>query len=196
MVEQSELAFRLLCKNYNTQLTYTPMIFSHTFLEDKEHRDRHWQTTSDDYPLLVQFCGNDPLTLLQAGKLCLQMPNAQHSVVGVDLNLGCPQKFAQQHRFGAFLMEEQRLVREIVSILHRELPVPVTCKIRIFKDIQQTISYAEMIRDAGCQMLAVHGRTREQRGSIQGLADWDAIKLVRERIKGKCLRENGVQRKK
>ncbi len=182
MVDQSELAFRLLCKNYGTQLCYTPMFFSTTFAEDRLYREQQWQSCPEDGPILVQFCGNDPRVVLEAGKLCLEMPHAKESVVGVDLNLGCPQRFAQKGRFGAFLMEEKELIRDIVSTLHRELPVPVTCKIRIFKDIQHTIAYAEMIRDAGCQLLAVHGRTREQRGTVQGLADWEAIKMVREKI--------------
>ncbi|KAL0481110.1 tRNA-dihydrouridine(16/17) synthase NAD(P)(+) [Acrasis kona] len=191
MVEQSELAFRLLCKRYNTQLTYTPMFFSQSFVDDENNRKKYWQSTPDEGPLLVQFCGNDPQVLVQAGKLCLEMPHAKESVVGIDLNLGCPQRFAQKARIGAFLMEEQNLIREIVSTLHRELPVPITCKIRIFKDIQHTIAYAQMIRDAGCQLLAVHGRTREQRGTVQGLADWDAIKIVREHIKDIPVFANG-----
>jgi tRNA-dihydrouridine synthase 1 len=158
------------------------MFFSTTFAEDRLYREQQWQSCPEDGPILVQFCGNDPRVVLEAGKLCLEMPHAKESVVGVDLNLGCPQRFAQKGRFGAFLMEEKELIRDIVSTLHRELPVPVTCKIRIFKDIQHTIAYAEMIRDAGCQLLAVHGRTREQRGTVQGLADWEAIKMVREKI--------------
>ena len=39
-----------------------------------------------------------------------------------------------------------------VSLLNEKLSVPVTCKIRVFEDVEKTVAYAKMLEKAGCQV--------------------------------------------
>jgi tRNA-dihydrouridine synthase len=74
-------------------------------------------------------------------------------------------------------MTQPALVRELVSALARALHVPVFCKIRVFPSVERTVTFARMLEEAGCALLAVHGRTRKM--IRKGAASWEAIRVRR-----------------
>lgn len=189
-------------------LAYSPMLHARLFTDGQKYRLSHFQPTrssksqitsrphadatagSDrpddqpyldgnpavDRPLFVQFCANDPQALLAAAKLVAPHCDA------VDINLGCPQGIARKGHYGAFLQEDQELIHTMVKTLHENLPIPVTAKIRILETREATLAYAKNVLSAGASILTVHGRRREQKGHMTGVADWEYIRHLRENL--------------
>ncbi|WFD32538.1 tRNA-dihydrouridine(16/17) synthase [NAD(P)(+)] [Malassezia sp. CBS 17886] len=195
MVDQSELAWRVLSRRYGADLVYSPMINAKIYVQKNKgaHRVREsffnqemgeegavrlsLGTGSDtDRPLIVQFCANDAGMLLEAAE------RVQGHCDAVDLNLGCPQHIARRGFFGAFLQDDWQLVFRLINTLHLQLRVPVTAKFRVYESVEKTVAYAKMIERAGAQMVSVHGRTREMKGHNTGLADWAKIRAVKEAL--------------
>uniref|UniRef100_A0A8D8Y8B8 tRNA-dihydrouridine(16/17) synthase [NAD(P)(+)] n=1 Tax=Cacopsylla melanoneura TaxID=428564 RepID=A0A8D8Y8B8_9HEMI len=187
MVDASELPWRLLSRRYGAQLCYTPMVAAHQFVVDKKLRAEIMQSTPEDRPLIVQFCGNDAKNLTAAAKL------AEPHCDGIDINIGCPQMVAKRGHYGAYLQDEWPLLTELVSTLRASVSVPISCKIRIYSDFTKTVEYARMLEKAGCQVLAVHGRTVDQRGMNTGLASWEHITQVRKSVSIPVIANGNIQ---
>ncbi|KAJ4292314.1 tRNA dihydrouridine synthase [Collariella sp. IMI 366227] len=210
MVDQSEFAWRMLSRSFlpdsqkGDMLAYSPMFHARIFSETQKYRDQHFKATKPnsntpfldgnpaiDRPYFVQFCANDPQALLGAAKLAAPYCDA------VDLNLGCPQGIAKKGHYGSFLQEDQDLVHRLIKTLHENLDIPVTAKIRILDTKEATLKYAQNVLSAGASILTVHGRRREQKGHITGLADWQMIRYLRDNLpRGdhleKCLAATGA----
>ena len=63
-------------------------------------------------------------------------------------------------------------------MLAEGLEVPVCAKIRLLPEVPATVAFAQMLERAGCAMVCVHGRQREQT-QHRGHCDWSAIAAVR-----------------
>lgn len=163
------------------------MLHSRIFTENEKYRKMEFTTCKEDRPLFVQFCANDPDILLEAAKV------VESYCDYVDINLGCPQRIARRGNYGAFLMDNLSLVKALVEKLSVNLHVPVSCKIRIFPSLQYTIAYARMLEEAGCSLLAVHGRTRDEKDGKKFRADWNAIKAIKDAVRIPVLANGNIR---
>jgi len=193
MVDQSELAFRMLTRRYGAELAYTPMLHSRLFSENAKYRKQQFTTCAEDRPLFAQFCGDDPDTLVRAAR------HIESQVDAVDLNCGCPQGIARKGHYGAFLLSEGDLIQGIVKRMDADLKVPVTVKMRLLSEedrdrrLQDTLNLMSSLQAAGCSVLTLHGRTKEMKGQHTGVCDWDAIRAAKQRLHIPVFANGGIE---
>jgi tRNA-dihydrouridine synthase len=178
MVDGSELAFRMMCRKYGATLAYTPMLRAQEIIRlfccDENSNEVATAPPSrprEDQPLVVQLCGNEPSELARAATYLLSHYD-DGTLVGIDLNLGCPQEIAQKENIGAFLAENHsERACECVAALKAAVNgrCRVSCKIRLMttKDNDDvgvaTVQFAQRLVAAGIDLIAVHVRRREDK---------------------------------
>lgn len=133
MVRYSKLPFRKLVRRYGCHVACTPMIVSDSFIKSQKARDVEFTTDPEDRPLVVQFAASNVEDFSKA--VSLVAPYAD----GVDLNCGCPQRWAMQEHYGSYLITDPQLVCEMVRGAKRNCDIPVSIKIRINNDIRSVI---------------------------------------------------------
>ncbi|XP_072181639.1 tRNA-dihydrouridine(20a/20b) synthase [NAD(P)+]-like isoform X1 [Diadema setosum] len=176
MVRYSKLAFRTLVKSYGCDLTFTPMIVSNSFVNSVKARDSEFTTNQRDRPLIVQFAASNAKDLADAAEIIA--PYAD----GVDLNCGCPQRWAMAEGYGAKLIKKADLVKDMVrQTINRVTKSDFTTsiKIRIHRDIRDTVELCRRAEHTGVSWITVHGRTTEQRGEP---ADHNAVRIIKESV--------------
>ena len=177
MAGVTDLPFRLLCKEQGAGLLCMEMVSAKAIQYNNKNTKALLEIHPEEQPVSLQLFGSDPDIISEIAKRIEELPFAI-----LDINMGCPVPKIVKNGEGSALMNQPKLVHEIVSKTARAIQKPVTVKIRKgFDDTSiNAVEIAKIIEDAGGAAVAVHGRTREQ--YYAGKADWDIIRQVKEAI--------------
>lgn len=82
----------------------------------------------------------------------------------VDLNLGCPAPTIRRKGAGSKLAEDHDLVRKVVAAARRATTLPLSAKIRLGSELDETKlrSFCQMLEGEGLDYLTVHGRMQKE----------------------------------
>jgi tRNA-dihydrouridine synthase 4 len=96
---------------------------------------------------------------------------------GVDLNCGCPQRWAKQQGLGCILLERPELIHDLVRQCRNLIPKPftVSVKMRLQKDLRKSIEVCTQLEKCGVSFLTVHGRTPDQ---LTGDVNVEALRTI------------------
>ena len=177
MAGVADKAFRELCVRFGAAYTVTEMVSAKGLTMGDKKSAQLLMLGKEEKTAGAQIFGDDPEIMAEAAVKCC----AFHPSI-IDINMGCPVPKVVKNGEGSALMNQPKLVYEIVSKTVRAIRKPVTVKIRKgFDDTRvNAVEIARIAEQAGAAAVAVHGRTREQYYS--GKADWDIIRQVKEAV--------------
>jgi len=177
MAGVTDRPFRQLCKHLGAALAPSEMVASNSLLWGSEKTLRRADHRGEDEPRSVQIVGSDPAMMAEAARF-----NADRGAQIIDINMGCPAKKVCNVMAGSALMQNELLVRDILTAVVSAVEVPVTLKIRTGwnRDNRNGPAIARIAEDCGIQALAVHGRTRAD--LFTGEAEYETIAAIKAAV--------------
>ena len=177
MAGVTDRPFRQLCKRMGAGMAVSEMVASNSLLYGSEKTRRRANHEGETGPVSVQIVGADPGMLARAAR-----HNVDHGAQIIDINMGCPAKKICNVMAGSALLQNEKLVAEILEAVVGAVAVPVTLKIRTGwdKTSRNAVRIAQIAEAAGIQALAIHGRTRAC--AYTGEAEYDTIATVKASV--------------
>ena len=110
----------------------------------------------------------------------------------IEINMGCPAKKVCNVLAGSALLQNEKLVAEILTSAVNAVEIPVYLKTRLGWDHQtkNILRIAQLAEDCGIQGLAIHGRTRSD--FYNGHAEYDLITQVKQLVKIKIFANGDI----
>ena len=173
----TDLPFRMICKKYsNPGLVFTEMLSSRAIVYEDEKTKKLMNIKGEKRPVAFQIFGNDSKIMGKAAKMISNMADI------IDINMGCPAPKVVKNGDGSKLLQNPKLVYDIVKEVVNNTNKPVTVKIRKGWDKESinAVEVSKQIESAGASMVTVHGRTRDEYYS--GQVDLDIIKEVKANV--------------
>lgn len=177
MAGVTDRPFRQLCRRLGAGMAVSEMITANKTLWASKKSLLRANHEGEPEPRSIQIAGTDPIMMAEA---------AQHNVDQgahiIDINMGCPAKKVCNVMAGSALLQNEKLVSQILASVVNAVNVPVTLKIRTGWDPKNRngVSIARIAEDSGIQALAVHGRTRSD--AYKGNAEYDTIAAIKAAI--------------
>ena len=175
----TDLAFRLLCREYGADLCYSEMISSHGLTYRQQNTIDMLQTIPEERPVNMQLFGSEPDIMGEAAAILCEIVDVDL----IDINMGCPVKKVIKRGAGCALMREPKIASEIIRKVVDNAKVPVTVKFRSGWNHHTitAVNFAKMAEDSGASMVTVHARTWTD--GFSGDVDWDVIRAVKKAVK-------------
>ncbi len=175
----TDLTFRTICKNFGAGLLYTEMISAKGLYYKDIKTEQLMKINENNRPISIQIFGSDAEIMAYVVENYI---NKREDIDIIDINMGCPAPKIVKSGDGCALMKNPHLAGNIVNKIKKASNKPISVKFRSGWDDNNinAVEFAKILESNGADLLAVHGRTREQ--FYSGKADYNIIKQVKENV--------------
>ncbi len=179
MTGYSDVPYRAICRAYGSAMHYTEFVPVEALGKQHDRYNKFWKRLDQqdgETPMVFQIFGNDPKLILNVAQ---RIESLEPDII--DINMGCSTRRVSGRGAGVGMMKSPEVIAETFNLLSTHLSVPVTGKIRLGWDENKNyIEIGRILEDNGAQLVAMHGRTKEQK--YNGTADWDAIAELKQAL--------------
>ena len=177
MAGTSDKPFRMICRAQGAGLTTSEMIVMQNHLLNSNKSKHRLDFTSEQSPISIQIAGSEAEELAESARKAVDF-----GADIIDINMGCPAKKVCNKAAGSALMQNEKLVEDIIKSVVNAVDIPVTLKMRTGwnEENKNAPIIAKIAEDFGIQMLAIHGRTRSQK--YNGEAEFNTVKKITEMV--------------
>lgn len=174
MAGVTDLPWRNLCREWGAGYAVGEMLHSRSDLMGRDKSQFRGVQQQEQAPIAIQLLGNNPQDMALAAKA-----QVEAGADIIDINMGCPAKKVCAVAAGSALLDNERLVAQILAAVVQAVPTtPVTLKIRTGTQASQKNAkqIAKIAESEGIQLVSVHGRTRADK--FAGSAEYETIAEV------------------
>uniref|UniRef100_A0AAF5CWU0 B30.2/SPRY domain-containing protein n=1 Tax=Strongyloides stercoralis TaxID=6248 RepID=A0AAF5CWU0_STRER len=179
MVRAGRTPLRLLSLDYGADLVYTEEIVDKRLITAKRIENKLLNTIDyvNDAEIVLRIAPEEKGKLvLQIGtdspeRSCEVLNKLSQDISSIDINMGCPKPFSILGGMGAALLSKPELAKEILESLVSVSKVPVSAKIRVLNNREDTLEFAKMVQRTGVSAIGVHGRRRDERPNDKNRVD-------------------------
>ena len=175
MEDVTDESFRLICKEFGADMTYTEFVSADALIRNISATTRKLAINQAERPTAIQIYGREVGPMVEAARI---VEAASPDIL--DINFGCPVKKVAGKGAGAGMLRDIPKMLQITRAVVDAVSLPVTVKTRLGWDHNSKIivELAEQLQDCGIKAITIHGRTRSQ--MYTGDADWEMIARVKE----------------
>ncbi len=174
----SDLAFRLLCREYGAKVTCTEMVSSKGLMYNSNGTRDLLQTVAADNPLVVQLFGSDVESLEKSLAYLLEQGFSYF-----DLNMGCSVRKVNRSGCGSAMLKDLEHCLKIAKVMIDIAgPNCMGFKMRLGWDDDSHI-WQELplrLQDLGAAWITLHPRTARQ--GFSGNAHWPSLADLEKKL--------------
>ncbi|MEM9773661.1 MAG: tRNA-dihydrouridine synthase family protein [Chloroflexota bacterium] len=179
MTGYSDVPYRAICREYGSAMHYTEFVPVEALGKHRDPQNKFWKRLDKqpgENPMVFQIFGNDPQLIVDVAR---RIESLEPDII--DINMGCSTRRVSGRGAGVGMMKDPDVIAQTFQLLNKHLTVPVTGKIRLgWEENKNYVEVGRILEDSGAQLVAMHGRTKEQK--YTGYADWDAIAELKQSV--------------